>query len=57
MIEKQKANFDYQACEFYPKWTCSKKVKAWDCKKCLSTIEKINAQIAHNWMVKHIGDP
>jgi len=56
MIEKQKANTDYQACEFYPKWTCSKKVKAWDCKKCLSTIEKINSQIAHAWMVRHIGD-
>jgi len=56
LIEKQKANSDYQSCEFYPKWTCSKKVKAWNCELCRKNIEKIDQQIAHAWMVRHIGD-
>jgi len=54
-VKKQEANQDYQACEFYPKWTCSKKVKAWDCAKCKSVIVKINEQIEQTKLVREIG--
>jgi hypothetical protein len=56
LIESQKKNSDYQACEYYPKWTCSKKVKAWNCALCKKQIIKIEAQIEMAHKVRTIGD-
>jgi len=48
-------NSDYQPCEFFPKWTCSKKVKIWDCEKCKGVILKINEQMVQAKLVREIG--